>query len=40
MRKNKFTVQNYTGKVMASGFGESEGAVLVEILQRAVTINS
>ena len=40
MGKNKFTVQNYTGKVMASGFGKSEGTVLVEFLKRCAKINS
>lgn len=40
MRKNKFTVQNYTGKVMARGLEESEGTVLVEFLKRCAKINS
>ena len=40
MRENKFTVQNYTGKVMASGFEKSEGTLLVEFLKRCAKINS
>ena len=40
MRKNEFTVQNYTGKVMASGFEEREGTVLVEFSKRCAKINA
>jgi hypothetical protein len=39
-RKKKFKVQTSAGNVMASLFWDSEGILLVEILERGVTINS
>jgi hypothetical protein len=39
-RKKNFKVQTSAGKVMAGVFWESEGMLLVEFLERGVTINS
>jgi hypothetical protein len=40
MRKDKFKVQIYEGKVMTNVFWSSEGILLVEFLNRAATVNS
>jgi hypothetical protein len=39
MKENKFKVQTFAGKVMASVFWNSEGVLLVELLKIGATIN-
>jgi hypothetical protein len=40
MKKGKFKVQIYGGKIMTSVFWGSEGILLVEFLNRGATVNS